>query len=317
MTRPTADSIDREKRIPSLGVRRALMCAGALGVAFSAVRCSSDSSTASNPLDKVPDFIYVSNAAGSNQLYTWRKGTTALFPGTISGDVEPQGAAGKVVFTSFRISFLNSEIYSANMDGSNAIRLTNSPGTDDQPSISPDGGTVVWRSLRSGVSRIWTMGSDGSNPTPVTTGSASDIPEASPRYSPGGGRILFSSPRTNTSQIWIVPTAGGAATQVTHEATGAFDGSWSPDGNSIYYVDGADRTKIHKIDVASGTVTDYVTGGRDVGDAACTASVCLVVTGATSSSGDIYAYIGANDANPLGILIQSTNDREPALLLGR
>ena len=42
-----------------------------------------------------------------------------------------------------------------------------------------------------------------------------------------------------------MPANGGPSTQVTHEANGAFDGSWSPDGSSIFFVVGVDLTKIH------------------------------------------------------------------------
>ena len=285
-----------------------------LSLALTAVAasCGSDS-TSPDPLSKVPDFIYVSDVSGAPQLYTWQSGASTLFPGSVAGDVEPQTAAGKVVFTSFRISPANPEIFIADLDGSNLLRLTNDSHTDHQPSLSPDGSTVVFASTRSGVSRIWTMGADGSNPTAVNTGSGTDIPESSPRYSPGGGRILFSSPRTNTTQIWIVPAAGGTATQVTHDVN-AFFGSWTPDGNFIFYVDGADRTKIHKVDVATGDVTDYVTGGTDVGDATCTASACIVVTNATSLNRDILAYIGAGDTAPIGVLTSSANEYEPAVL---
>ena len=289
--------------------------AGSLALAAAMASCGSDSTGPDNPLLKVPDFIYVSGASGGAQMYTWHQGTTALFPASIAGDIEPQSAAGKVVFTSYRISELNPEIYISNLDGSNAIRLTTQSGTDNHPSLSPDGGTVVFASTRSGNSRIWTMGSDGSNPTALNTGSDAGVPETAPRYSPGGGRILFSSPRTNTTQIWIVPAAGGTATQVTHEANGAFFGSWNPDGNSIYYVDGTDRTKIHRVNVASGDVIDYVTDGNDVGDAACTNVVCLVVTKNTGANSDIYAYIGAGDTEPVAILITSAAEFDPAVLV--
>lgn len=292
------------------------MChmAGSFVLAAVLASCGSDSTTAPNPLTKVPDFIYVSNASGGAQLYTWHQGTTTPFPGTIAGDIEPQSAAGKVVFTSYRISAINPEIFIANDDGSNAIRLTNQNGTDNSPSLSPGGNTVVFASTRSGPSRIYTMGADGSSQVALNTGSDAGVPESSPRYSPGGGRILISSPRTNTTQIWIVPAAGGTATQVTHEVNGAFFGSWSPDGNSIYYVDGADRTKIHRVDVASGDVIDYVTNGTDVGDAACTNVACLVVTNATSTNRDIYAYIGAGDTAPIAILITGAAEFGPAIL---
>lgn len=292
---------------------RASVVAGSVALVALGASCGSDS-TSPDPLSKVPDFIYVSDMSGGPQLYTWQGGTSTLFPGSVAGDAEPQTAAGKVVFTSYRISAANSEIFIANLDGSNALRLTTDSRTDNQPSLSPDGNTVVFTSTRSGTARIWSMGADGSNPTALNTGSATGIPESAPRYSPGGGRILFSSPRTNTTQIWIVPAAGGAATQVTHDVNGAFFGSWSPDGNSIYYVDGADRTKIHVVDVTSGAVTDYVTGGTDVGDAACTNSVCLVVTNATSLNRDILAYIGSGDTAPLPILSGTPSEYEPAIL---
>jgi dipeptidyl aminopeptidase/acylaminoacyl peptidase len=283
-------------------------------VAATAASCGSDS-TAPDPLSKVPDFIFVSSAGGQSQMYTWSKGTTTLFPGSIAGDAEPQSAAGKVVFTSYRISFSNPEIFIENLDGSNAIRLTNSPGTDHQPSLSPDGNTVVFSSVRQGgVLRIWTMGADGSSPTRLNTGSDSTIPESAPRFSPAGDNILFSSPRTNTSQIWIVPAAGGAATQITHEANGAFLASWSADGKSIFYADGADRTKIHNVNITSGTVTDYVTGATDVGDQACTTEACLVVINQSSANPDIYAYVGAGDASPIAILITTAAEFEPAIL---
>jgi len=294
---------------------RACIVAGSLVLAAAMASCGSGSTAPVDPLSKVPSFIYVSNASGGTQLYTWKSGSSTLFPGTIAGDVEPQSAAGKVVFTSYRITAANAEIFIANLDGSNAIRLTNDSHTDHQPSLSPDGATVVFASTRSGRSRIWTMGADGSNPTALNTGTGIDVPESAPRYSPGGGRILFSSPRTNTTQIWILPTNGDSATQVTHDANGAFFGSWSLDGKSIYYVDGADRTKIHNVDVATGTVTDYVTGGTDVGDQACTSQACLVVTGATGLNRDIYAYIGSGDTAPIAILITSNAEYQPALLL--
>jgi Tol biopolymer transport system component len=300
------------KRIAQRTVRHVCTPLGALAL-LAAAACGSDSSGPVDPLSKVPDFVYVSDASGSNELYTWHHGTSTLFPATVAGDVEPQSGAGKIVFTSYRISFLNAEIYIANLDGSNAIRLTNSAGADAEPSLSPDGGTVVFTSIRSGTSRIWTMGADGSNPTMLTTGSATDLPESNARYSPGGGRILFSSPRTNTTQIWVMPAAGGTATQVTHEANGAFDGSWSPDGNSIYFVDGVDRTRIHNVVVSTGAETDYVTGGADVGDATCTNSACIVVSGATSSHGDILAYVGAN-SDPIPLLQTDKNEFEPAVL---
>ncbi|MGH7621568.1 MAG: TolB family protein, partial [Gemmatimonadaceae bacterium] len=156
------------------------------------------------------DFIYVSDSSGANQLYTWHDGVSTLFPASVAGDIEPQSAAGKVVFTSYRISAVNPEIYIASIGDSNAIRLTTQSSTDHQPSLSADGATVAFSSTRTGISRIYTMGADGSNQAAFNTGTAGDIPESAPRFSPSGDRILFSSPRTNITQLWIIPAAGGS-----------------------------------------------------------------------------------------------------------
>jgi hypothetical protein len=314
----------KPRRIPEFSVSFALirnrlhwaLAATAFALVAGVAGCGSDSTAPVDPLSKVPDFIYASNTSGSLLLYTWHKGTSTVFPGSVAGDQQPQSAAGKIVFTSYRVSGLNPEIYIANLDGSDTVRLTttNNQSADEQPSLSPDGHTVVFSSTRSGFTRIWTMNADGSDPAALSTGSASNIPESAPRFSPTGDRILFNSTSTNTSQIWIVPAAGGTPTQITHEPNGAFSGSWGPDGDVIFYVDGSDRTKIHKVDVASGEVTNYVTDGTDVGNQDCTNALCLVVTNATGSARDIYAYIGAGDAAPVPVLNSSAAEYDPAIL---
>ncbi len=149
------------------------------------------------------------------------------------------------------------------------------------------------------------MGADGSNPAQLGTGSDSTTPESSPRFSPDGTQILFSSARTGTNQIWVMPAAGGAATQLTHEANGAFSGSWNSDGKSIFYIDGVDRSVVHKIVLATDATVSYVTGGNDVGDEACTKDLCLVTTNNSTINRDIYAYFGEGDAAPLAILNQT------------
>jgi TolB protein len=194
-------------------------------------------------------------------------------------------------------------------------RLTNNPALDFSPTLSPDGTTIVFASLRTGTSHLWSMNSDGTNPVQLTTGSTQYTPENAPRFSPDGTKILFNSPRTGTSQLFLMPAAGDTATQLTHEANGAFDGSWSSDGTSIFYIDGRDHGTIHKIVMADSVVSSYVTGGSDVGQPDCDNALCLVVVGRTTAAGDIFAYKGANDASSVKIVGTSGNERQPALLV--
>jgi Tol biopolymer transport system component len=259
--------------------------------------------------------VYVSNQNGSDQLFRYDTGTATLIPGSVAGDADPQSAHGRIVFTSYRDNPTSSEIYSMKNDGTDVLRLTNNPALDFAPTLSPDGSTVVFASLRTGTSRLWSMASDGTSPVQLVTGSTQYTPETNPRFSPDGARILFSSPRTGTSQLFLMPAAGDTATQLTHEANGAFDGSWSSDGASIFYVDGRDHSVIHKITLADGTVTSFVTGGTDVGQPACNPTLCLVVSGRTSGAGDILAYTGANDTAAVKVVGTSGNERQPAFLV--
>jgi Tol biopolymer transport system component len=275
--------------------------------------CGSDT-VAPDTLSKIPDFIFVSDQSGAAQLYTWHHGTSTILAGTMAGDGEPQSAAGKIVFTRYGASSANPEIYMANVDGSDLTRLTVKAGVDNEPSLSHDGRTVVFVSNRSGTFRIWTMNADGSNAAPLNTGSSADIPESSPRFNPADDQILFGSPRTNTTQIWTVPAAGGEATQVTHEANGAFSGSWSPDGDFVFYVDGVNRAKIHRIATSSGSVVDYVTNGGNVSGQDCSSELCLVAAGDSGGERDLYAYFGAGDASPLALLNTSADEYDPAFL---
>ena len=279
-----------------------------------AVACGSDSTTTPDPLAKVPSFIYVSDQTGSDQLYTYSAGQSTLFPGSVSGDADPQSAHGVVVFTSYRDSPTNSEIYSENIDGTNIVRLTNNAALDFKPSLNPDGATVAFASLRSGTSKIWMMNADGTNPVAVATGADQYTPETAPRFSPDGAQLLFNSPRTGTSQLWIMPAAGGDAVQLTHEINGAFDGSWSADGAGVFFVSGLDHADVHQIVVSSGAVTDYVTGGTDVSQPECNADACLVVSGAGSGAGDILAYVGTGSTTPVPVVHSTANERQPAIL---
>jgi dipeptidyl aminopeptidase/acylaminoacyl peptidase len=290
------------------------ICALGLVALAGAGGCSPDS-TAPNPLDRVPDFVYVSNQNGSDQLFTYSKGTSTVLPGSVAGDIDPQSAHGRIVFTSFRDGPSNGEIYSAKNDGSDIQRLTNNPAADMKPSLSPDGTRIVFVSVRTSTPRLWAMAADGTGPTELATGSDEFTPESAPRFSPSGTQILFDSPRTGISQLYLMPAGRGAPVQLTHETNGAFSGSWSADGASVFYVDGHDRTTVHEIEISSGTVTDYVTGGTDVGDPVCTEAQCLVVSGVTASTGDILVYTGAGDDKPLKVVETSGNERQPAFLV--
>ncbi len=60
------------------------------------------------------------------------------------------------------------DIFSANPDGSDIVRLTDADGYDAEGTISPDGRKIVFTSTRDGDLEIYTMNIDGSEQTRLT-----------------------------------------------------------------------------------------------------------------------------------------------------
>jgi TolB protein len=86
------------------------------------------------------------------------------------------------------IGEMNSEVFVANADGSDARNLTNHPAFDGWPSWSPDGTTIAFASNRNSSYQIWLMNADGSAPRRLanTEGRAT-----APQWSRDGRRIYF------------------------------------------------------------------------------------------------------------------------------
>jgi dipeptidyl aminopeptidase/acylaminoacyl peptidase len=155
------------------------------------------------------------------------------------------GQNGKIAFDTNRHGFPhNSEIYSMNADGSAQTRLTNDPDfldpaiPDGRPAWSPDGAKIAFQSVRDPDPRweIYTMSSDGSAQTAITTTQAEE-----PAWSPDGTKIAFSTSRHNNVEIYVMNADGSAQTRLT--VTGSVvnhSPAWSPAGTKIAFVTNRD-----------------------------------------------------------------------------
>ncbi|MBI5154215.1 PD40 domain-containing protein, partial [Candidatus Poribacteria bacterium] len=133
---------------------------------------------------------------------TW---TIAAYGGTNHG-AEWSQTAQRLVLTLSKDG--NSEIYTANRDGSGARRLTESKATDGSPTWSPDGSRVCYVSDESGSIQLWMMGADGSGKRQLTRkGSWNDAPS----WSPDGQRIAFVSRDGGINDIFVIDASGDAA----------------------------------------------------------------------------------------------------------
>jgi len=89
------------------------------------------------------------------------------------------------------------DIYVADADGGNAKRLTDNPHYDAEGTLSPDGNTIVFTSLRDGDLDIYTMRVDGTHLTRLTNTLGYD---GGPFFSPDGKQIVYRAwhPQTAT-----------------------------------------------------------------------------------------------------------------------
>ncbi len=86
------------------------------------------------------------------------------------------------------IDELNSEVFVANADGSDAQNLTNDPAYDGWPAWSPDGTKIAFASNRRGNQQIFVMDADGKNLLPVVH---KEGRATAPVWAPDGSALYF------------------------------------------------------------------------------------------------------------------------------
>jgi len=84
------------------------------------------------------------------------------------------------------------DIFVADLKGNILDTLTNSPGYDAEPTVSPKGDHIVFTSTRSGDLELWTMKLDGSDKKQVTSGLGYD---GGAFFSPDGTKLVFRASR--------------------------------------------------------------------------------------------------------------------------
>jgi Tol biopolymer transport system component len=144
------------------------------------------------------------------------------------------------------------QIYTADADGSNPRRITHTPGYNAEATLSPDGRTIVFTSIRNGDLDIYTMDADGGNVRQLTHELGYD---GGPFFSPDGRHIVYRAyhpatdsaaadyrgllrqnlVRPTTLEIWVMDADGGNKRQVTHLNAASFAPYYLPDGKRIIF----------------------------------------------------------------------------------
>ena len=108
-----------------------------------------------------------------------------------------------------------------------ATRLTDFPGKESFPSLSPDGNFFAYARAVDGDLDIFLQRVGGGNPISLTEGSPAD--DTQPAFSPDGSQIAFRSEREGGG-IFLMGAMGDSVRRLTDFG---FNPAWSPDGREI------------------------------------------------------------------------------------
>ncbi|MEJ2208082.1 MAG: FG-GAP-like repeat-containing protein, partial [Anaerolineae bacterium] len=166
--------------------------------------------------------------------------TATTEPTAPAASATEPAAEGRIAFYSNRDG--NPEIYIMNADGSGLVRLTDDPGFDDSPALSPDGTRVAFLTARHDPDphfpdlkyEIYLVDVDGGNQRRLTI---TDAAEDHPAWSPDGTRLLFDADYDGDGfwEIYVLDLDSGDVTRLTENQANDQFADWSPDGSRIAF----------------------------------------------------------------------------------
>ena len=143
---------------------------------------------------------------------------------TICQQSEPQ--QDKIVYVNNTDGYL--DLYIANADGSNPVKITNDDWPERHPSLSPDGTRIAYTKGE----QIWVIDIDGANAEQLTDVGGNQHPV----WSPNGERIAFTGQEEFNQDIYVMNADGSERTNLTNNREwDDLTPSWSPDGTKIAF----------------------------------------------------------------------------------
>jgi len=144
------------------------------------------------------------------------------------------------------------DIFAADLDGGNLTRLTDSEGYDAEGAVSPDGGRIVFTSVRDGDLDLYLMDADGRNVRRLTDGVGYD---GGAFFSWDGRFIVFRAGRPADAaeegeyrallrgglvrprrlEIFVMGADGTRVTQVTRNGAANFAPFMHPDSHRVIF----------------------------------------------------------------------------------
>ncbi len=152
----------------------------------------------------------------------------------------------------YRWALEDYDLYAVRIDGQEMQRLTSSPGYDAEATVSPDGKTIVWTSMKDGDLDLYVMNLDGTKPRRLTDEVGYD---GGAFFSPDSKRIVYRASHPTEPadiakykdllqqrlvepgqlEIFVMNADGSGKRQVTSNGASNFSPFFHPDGKRIIF----------------------------------------------------------------------------------
>ena len=186
--------------------------------------------------------------------------------GTVVMDPEPSPDGEQLAFVVADYVDSVGDIFVVSFDGTDPVQITFDSELDDQPSWSPNGTRIAFRSFRSlGLGDIWLMDPDGDNLVNLTPDPLPGVTdEQRPAWSPDGSRIVYSSNAGGNYDIWTMAADGSDPRRLTMTDDYDTEPAWSPSGNRIAFRRSNDSigSDIYVISASGGTASPLALAGE-------------------------------------------------------
>ncbi|HWA16482.1 MAG TPA: Ig-like domain-containing protein [Gemmatimonadales bacterium] len=165
------------------------------------------------------DLLVASSRGGSFGIYALTTAAPEQFHPVVAdagNNVDPAYSPdrSRLAFASDRGGSL--DLYVADADGRNLVRLTSDPSPESEPAWTPDGSRLVFAATRAGSRQLYVISANGGEARQLTSlpGGASE-----PVVSPDGHTVAFtgslSTNRDAPTDIYTIPIQGGTPTPIT------------------------------------------------------------------------------------------------------
>ena len=186
--------------------------------------------------DAVPKMVSTGKGACTCSYYA-PDGKSILFASTHLNPSPPSGPKGPAYSRTERYNWefpKGMDIFRADLDGGNLVRLTDADGYDAEGTYSPDGKQIIFTSFRDGDGEIYVMDADGKHPRRITHAKGYD---GGPFFSPDGKRIIYRSDRKDNDllQLYINNVEGTDERALTDNDDVNWGPSFHPDSTHIIY----------------------------------------------------------------------------------